>query len=216
MQKRQGGTSPSNGHANEWAWVTALYFPPFVFDDDFPIQKMSGLQSGFSPMYPYDSTVGQKLETVPWLSLSLKICKTVPVGLEEGSWGAAAWAEPWSLGSGAERKRYNKAQPIRLSNFTIFASARDAEGCGAHSSTIWAWESSPLTRVWALSVCGLWCDCVMTRKQRKPSGDWPLRPSTFREDTETLIHSGIWNFGSSKSVRQKQNKVMTTELLFLL
>lgn len=57
--------------------MTALYFPPFVFDDDFPIQKMSGLQSGFPPMYLYDSTMGQKLETVPWLSLSLKICKTV-------------------------------------------------------------------------------------------------------------------------------------------
>lgn len=79
-----------------------------------------------STMYLYDSTVGQKLETVPWLSLSLKICKTVPVGLEEGQPGRSP--EAWVLEQ--RGKRYNKAQPIRLSNFTIFASAGDAEGCG--------------------------------------------------------------------------------------
>lgn len=117
--------------------MTAVYFPPFVFDDDLPIQKMSGLQSGFPPMYLYDSTmylydstVGQKLETVPWLSLSLKICKTVPVGLEEGSWERQPGQSPEAWVLEQRGKRYNKAQPIRLSNFTIFASARDAEGCG--------------------------------------------------------------------------------------
>lgn len=49
-------------------------------------------------MYLYGSTVGQKLETVPWMSLSLKTSKTFPVGLEEGNRGVAAWAEPCSLG----------------------------------------------------------------------------------------------------------------------
>lgn len=151
-----------------------------------------------STMYLYDSTVGQKLETVPWLSLSLKICKTVPVGLEEGSWGAAAWAEPWSLGSGAERERYNKAQPIRLSNFTIFASARDAEGCRAHSSTIWAWERE-LASYQGLGPKRLW---VMMRlcndSEAKEAIRW-LTPSPFHlpwghRDTYTFWRLKLWFF----------------------
>lgn len=65
-------------------------------------------------------------ETVPWLSLSLKISRTVPVGLEEGTEERQPGPSPAAWVLEQRGKRY-KAQSIPLSNIRAFA--RDAEGC---------------------------------------------------------------------------------------